>query len=114
MRNEKGITLVALILIIVALLILAGISISLVVSNEAKNIEIPPSEPQVPDVVTTDDLDTTEPESPEVTDDLDAQVEDNSVDSNTVADDNAVVNEVANTVNAEVSNEVEDVANVVE
>ncbi len=34
MRNEKGITLVALILIIVVLLILAGISIMLVVNNE--------------------------------------------------------------------------------
>lgn len=43
MGNEKGITLVALILIIVALVILAGISISLVVSNESTNVEITPS-----------------------------------------------------------------------
>lgn len=42
MRNERGITLVALILIIVVLVILAGISISLVVSNEADRIVIEP------------------------------------------------------------------------
>jgi len=36
MRSQKGITLVALILIIVALIILAGISINLVLSNEKK------------------------------------------------------------------------------
>lgn len=36
MKNQKGITLVALILIIVVLLILAGISVSLVLSNEEK------------------------------------------------------------------------------
>lgn len=38
MKNQKGITLVALILIIVVLLILAGISISLVVKNEPENV----------------------------------------------------------------------------
>lgn len=43
MRNEKGITLVALILIIVVLLILAGISISLVVNNETNQVEITPN-----------------------------------------------------------------------
>lgn len=42
MKNEKGITLVALILIIVVLLILAGISISLVVNNEASQVVIEP------------------------------------------------------------------------
>lgn len=36
MKNEKGITLVALILIIVVLLILAGISIMLVINNETE------------------------------------------------------------------------------
>ncbi len=36
MKNQKGITLVALILIIVVLLVLAGISVSLVLSNEEK------------------------------------------------------------------------------
>ena len=36
MRSQKGITLVALILIIIALIILAGISINLVLSNEKK------------------------------------------------------------------------------
>lgn len=43
MRNEKGITLIALILIIVVLLILAGISISLVVNNEANQVTIEPN-----------------------------------------------------------------------
>lgn len=43
MKNERGITLVALILIIVVLLILAGISISLVVNNEANKVEIDPN-----------------------------------------------------------------------
>ena len=43
MKNEKGITLVALILIIVVLLILAGISISLVVNNEANQVTIEPN-----------------------------------------------------------------------
>lgn len=43
MRNERGITLVALILIIVVLLILAGISISLVVNNEANQVTIEPN-----------------------------------------------------------------------
>ena len=43
MRNQKGITLVALILIIIILLVLAGISVSLVFSNEQKQTTNPPA-----------------------------------------------------------------------
>ena len=51
MRNEKGITLVALILIIFVLIILAGISISLVVNNEADKIVIEPEGQQYPSTI---------------------------------------------------------------
>lgn len=77
MRSEKGITLVALILIIVVLVILAGISISLVVNNETNNVEIDPNNNQIN-------------QEPEVSSVVDNTTE-NVVETNTVEPENTVV-----------------------
>lgn len=104
MRNERGITLVALILIIVVLLILAGISISLVVNNEANQITIEPNnQVNAETQYNEQELDNAN----EVQEDLN-EVENNdlnnSIDGNVVnieAKENTVVNE-ENTVEANV------------
>lgn len=96
MRNERGITLVALILIIVVLLILAGISISLVVNNEANQVTIEPNnQVNAGTQYNMQDLDNLN----EVQEDLN-EVEDNGVNNvidgnvvNTEATENTAVNE---------------------
>jgi flagellar basal body-associated protein FliL len=104
MKNQKGITLVALILIIVVLLILAGISISFVVNNETETIPAENSiinEIKIEDSYSYDDQDFTEDEEVEVID-----VE-NDVDNNLVEDSSVIGNGVENTVNNNtVANEV--------
>lgn len=70
MRSEKGITLVALILIIILLLVLAGLTVALVLSNETEAPAINPGttivETPVEDVTTSeDDNNTTDVSAPE-------------------------------------------------
>lgn len=57
MRSEKGITLVALILIIILLLVLAGLTVALVLSNET---EAPVANPGTAIVETQEDVTTSE------------------------------------------------------
>lgn len=59
MKNEKGITLVALILIILLLLVLAGVTVALVLSNESEAPATTPGTsvvdtPNVEDTVTSE------------------------------------------------------------
>lgn len=70
MRSEKGITLVALILIIILLLVLAGLTVALVLSNETEAPATNPGttivETPVEDVTTSeDDNNTTDVSAPE-------------------------------------------------
>lgn len=74
MRNEKGITLVALILIIVVLVILAGISISLVVNNEADKLEIDPKGQVTENIVDNNAGEVVNPETENVEEDVVAGV----------------------------------------
>lgn len=107
MRNEKGITLVALILIIVVLLILAGISISLVVNNEANQVEIDPNSQRNTQTESLYDMQevNTANEVQDTINEVDvdgSDVEENNVGENTAAPENTVVNGVEeNTVEPE-------------
>ncbi len=106
MRNERGITLVALILIIVVLLILAGISISLVVNNEANQVTIEPNN-QV-NAETQYNMQELDNEN-EVQEDLN-EVEDNGL--NNIIDENVVNTEATENTAVNEENTVEE--NVVE
>lgn len=99
MRNQKGITLVALILIIIILLILAGISVSLVFSNEQRQTTNPPASQNVTEAKETDGEDNvvgseinTEETENEVSEENEATEEDETV-TNT-AENNVESNEV--------------------
>lgn len=106
MRNERGITLVALILIIVVLLILAGISISLVVNNEANQVTIEPNnQVNAETQYNMQELDNKN----EVQEDLN-EVEDNGL--NNIIDGNVVNTEATENTAANEENTVEE--NVVE
>lgn len=104
MRNEKGITLVALILIIVVLLILAGISIMLVVNNET---EEKPSNQSLNKIEYDSQL--FENAYNEYTDTLEDETENTVQDNNTVeneTDINSVdTNTVSNTTELELTND---------
>ncbi len=101
MRNEKGITLVALILIIVVLLILAGISISLVVNNEANQVTITPNdqintEPDLEaqyNMQEADDVNEAQDDldNEELNNTIDEDVVNTGVDANTVSSEENVV-----------------------
>lgn len=109
MRNEKGITLIALILIIVVLLILAGISISLVVSNEADNIVIEPEDKSLTNMVSMpvdEEENVTSDDSQNVVtpenETVENEVTENTVAENTVDENTVETNQVAeNTVEPE-------------
>ena len=91
MGNQKGITLIALILIIVVLIILAGISVALVLNNETPN-EIQENNP-TNELVVEDEGDNVEENFP-VEVEEENLVEENTVVGNEIVDNTAVENEV--------------------
>ena len=88
MKNEKGITLIALIIIIVLLFILAGISICLVVNNENNSR---PSGPANNNIINTIEKE---------------YVEETRESYNVINDSSKITNEVSNKVSENVVNEV--------
>lgn len=102
MKNQKGITLVALILIMVALLIIAGISISLVLTDNSSTVQ----DNNYEDFSEEDD----------VLYDINGNLIDDS-DENVIENDSSMLNNTldsentTNTVSNEITNEVSNVAN---
>ena len=109
MRNEKGITLVALIGIMVLLIILAGVSISLVLNDKPEEVPVTNTVTEAPVDGEEDSEPVVEEDDEEVTntveDDEEPVVDDEEVVENTVVEDDENTNTVED--EDEVVNEVE-------
>ncbi len=114
MKNQKGITLVALILIIVVLVVLAGISISLLVSNNKTNDNQPVNNNVQQRFISDDevvnellyDINGNPINSSEDTSDTNTSEDTTNLNHNTSVENVVNTNEISNELNNEVNNSV--------